>query len=88
MGIFKNRSPSRVAAPVTQQKNMHPFGILNGYTPLAAPQMKLYYALREAVPVIDAAIFKLVRLTGGFSVEWAATERDFTHLLKHILSSF
>ena len=71
MGIFKNRSPSRVAAPVTQQKNMHPFGILNGYTPLAAPQMKLYYALREAVPVIDAAIFKLVRLTGGFSVECA-----------------
>lgn len=31
--------------------------------------MKLYYALREAVPVIDAAIFKLVRLTDGFTVE-------------------
>lgn len=69
MGIFKNRSPSRVAAPVTQTKNRHPFGILGGYTPLAEPQMKLYYALREAVPVIDAAIFKIVRLTGGFTVE-------------------
>lgn len=69
MGIFKNRKVSRVSAPVTQSANRHPFGILNGYVPLAAPQMKLYYALREAVPVIDAAIFKLVRLTGGFTVE-------------------
>ena len=39
------------------------------YVPLAVPQMRLYYALREAVPVIDAAIFKIVRLTGGFRVE-------------------
>lgn len=69
MGIFKNRKISRVSAPVTQSTNRHPFGILDGYVPLAAPQIKLYYALREAVPVIDAAVFKLVRLTGGFSVE-------------------
>ena len=69
MGIFKNRKISRVSAPVTQNANKHPFGILDGYVPLAAPQMKLYYALREAVPVIDAAIFKIVRLAGGFTVE-------------------
>ncbi len=69
MGIFKNRKVSRVSAPVTQSANRHPFGILDGYVPLAAPQIKLYYALREAVPVIDAAVFKLVRLTGGFKVE-------------------
>ena len=69
MGIFKNRKISRVSAPVTQSANRHPFGILDGYVPLAVPQMKLYYALREAVPVIDAAIFKIVRLTGGFTVE-------------------
>lgn len=69
MGIFKNRKISRVSAPVTQNSNKHPFGIIDGYVPLAMPQLKLYYALREAVPVIDAAIFKLVRLTGGFTVE-------------------
>ena len=69
MGIFKNRKISRVSAPVTQNTNKHPFGILDGYVPLAVPQMRLYYALREAVPVIDAAVFKLVRLTGGFTVE-------------------
>ncbi len=74
MGIFKNRKISRVSAPVTQNTGKHPFGLLDGYTPLSAPQMRLYYALREAVPVIDAAIFKIVRLTGGFSVECGNAE--------------
>lgn len=69
MGIFKNRKASRVSAPVTQNTAKRPFGIIDGYVPLAQPQFRLYYALREAVPVIDAAVFKLVRLTGGFSVE-------------------
>lgn len=43
--------------------------MLEDYVPLGVPQIKLYYALREAVPVIDAAVFKIVRLTGGFTVE-------------------
>lgn len=69
MGIFKKRNVERIAAPVTQLKNSHPFGIIDGYVPLGAPQYRLYYALREAVPLIDAAIFKIVRLTGGFKAE-------------------
>ncbi len=69
MGIFKKRNTSRVSAPVTQTKNSHPFGILDGYVPLGAPQIRLYYTLREAIPVIDAAILKIVRLTGGFEIK-------------------
>ncbi len=68
MGIFKKRNTSRVSAPVTQTRNGHPFGILDGYVPLGAPQIRLYYTLREAIPVIDAAILKIVRLTGGFEI--------------------
>lgn len=68
MGIFKKRNTSRVSAPVTQTKNGHPFGILDGYVPLGAPQIRLYYTLREAIPVIDAAILKIVRLAGGFEI--------------------
>ena len=69
MGIFKKRNAERIAAPVTQLKNSRPFGIIDGYVPLGASQYRLYYALREAVPLIDAAIFKIVRLTGGFKAE-------------------
>lgn len=69
MGIFKNRKPQRISAPVTQKISRHPFGEIDGYVPLGAPSLKLYRALREAVPVIDAAVFKTVRLTGGFRIK-------------------
>lgn len=69
MGILKKRNASRISAPATQNANRHPFGIIDGYTPLSAPQNRLYYALREAVPVIDAAILKTVRLVGGFTLK-------------------
>jgi hypothetical protein len=42
---------------------------LDGYTPLGAGEAALYRAVREAVPVVDAAIGKLVRLCGGLRVE-------------------
>lgn len=71
MGIFKKKNSERIATPVSQLRSSRPFGIIDGYVPLGAPQYRLYYALREAVPLIDAAIFKLVRLTGGFKAECA-----------------
>ena len=39
-----------------------------GFIPLAAPDSRLYAAMREGVPVIDAALDKIVRLTGSFRV--------------------
>lgn len=69
LGIFKNRKTQRISAPVLQSRNRRVFGMLDDYVPLGIPQIKLYYALREAVPVIDAAVFKIVRLTGGFNIE-------------------
>ena len=36
----------------------NPFEILNGYVPLRNSEMQLYRAVREAVPVVDAAIYK------------------------------
>ncbi|MBQ9148291.1 MAG: serine/threonine protein phosphatase [Oscillospiraceae bacterium] len=47
----------------------HPFGALRGYVPLSAGEERVYREMREAIPVLDAAVGKLVRLSGGFSVE-------------------
>lgn len=47
----------------------HPFGALRGFVPLGAGEEQVYRQLREAIPVLDAAIGKLVRLSGGFQVE-------------------
>ena len=41
---------------------------LDGYVPLGRGEITLYRAIREAVPVVDAAICKLVRLCGGVHV--------------------
>ncbi len=47
----------------------HPFGAFDGYVPMGGGDMRLYRAIREAVPVVDAAVMKIIRLTGGFSVK-------------------
>ena len=49
--------------------NAHPFGALRGYLPAGIGEERIYQELREAIPVLDAAVGKLVRLTGGFQVK-------------------
>ena len=46
----------------------HPFGALRGFIPLGTGEEQMYRQLREAIPVLDAAVGKLVRLSGGFDV--------------------
>lgn len=46
----------------------HAFGGLQHYIPLSGPEQPLFIAMREAIPMIDAAILKTVRLVGGFQV--------------------
>lgn len=69
MGIFKKLSSSKTAVTAPQTYRHNPFDRLDNYVPLANVQNSLYRELREAVPVLDAAIYKIVRLTGGFHVE-------------------
>lgn len=47
----------------------HPFGELRGFVPLSTGEDGVYRQLREAIPVLDAAVGKLVRLSGGFGVQ-------------------
>ena len=67
---WKRKEGVNVAA-VCQLRSgeLHPFGALGGLTPLGTGEEQVYRLLREAVPVVDAAVGKLVRLAGGFSVK-------------------
>lgn len=51
----------------------HPFGVLDQYVPLRSGELTLYRSIREAVPIIDAAIWKMVRLCGGVQVRCSDT---------------
>lgn len=85
MRLFK-RSP---AAPESGAKTQlraagtHPFGMLQNYTPLSEGNIRCYRAIREALPIIDAAIGKIVRLCSGFHVscENAAEEAELNRFL-------
>lgn len=46
----------------------HPFGALRSYMPMGCGEEEIYREIREGIPVLDAAVGKLVRLSGGFSV--------------------
>ena len=48
---------------------VHPFGALRGFVPLGIGEEHIYRQLREAIPVLDAAVGKLTRLSGGFGVQ-------------------
>ena len=70
MKWWKKR-PAAAGAPQVQLRDgeHHPFGALDRYVPLRRGELELYRAIREAVPIVDAAILKLVRLCGGVIVQ-------------------
>ena len=67
----KKTEPAAAAAQL-RLGSAHPFGGLRGYVPLGGGEERIYRELRSAVPVVDAAIGKLVRLCGGFQVRGRA----------------
>ena len=64
----KERSTGGEAAVQLRGGGRNAFGRLSGYMPLLDGETALYREVREAVPVVDAAICKLIRLTGGVRV--------------------
>lgn len=68
MGLIKRLKKGGAPRVQLRQASSHPFGMLSNYVPLKNGEIKLYRAIREAVPILDAAIMKLIRLTGGFEI--------------------
>jgi hypothetical protein len=83
MRLFERK---KAASPRVQlrQTERHPFGVLDSYVPLGGGDTRLYRAIREAIPVVDAAIMKLIRLTGGFTVACGEkrAERELQQFLR------
>ena len=67
----RKRKETNSVAAVCQLRDgqTHPFGALRGYVPLCRGEERVYQEMREAIPVLDAAVGKLVRLSGGFQAK-------------------
>lgn len=67
MGLLKRGGGTAARAAQLRDAGRHPFGAMDSYVPLRNGEIALYRAIREGVPVVDAALCKLVRLCGGVS---------------------
>ena len=81
MNLFQKKEKRRGEPVVqTRQEHRHPFCAIDNYVPMGGGELELYRAIREALPIIDAAVEKLVRLCGGVKVsipEGQAALEDF-----------
>lgn len=69
MGLFqKKRREQPQTVQLTRDAVGHPFGLMERYTPLRRNEIALYRCIREAVPILDAAVSKLVRMVGGVKI--------------------
>lgn len=82
----KKERGAAVAASQLRDAGRHPFVQIDGYVPLSRGEVSLYRAIREAVPVVDAAICKLVRLCGGVMVACrdAAAQEEMERFLRTV----
>ena len=67
MGFWKKKETAPAFVQL-RQPDQHPFGLLNNCVPMRGGETQLCRAVREAVPIVDAAIWKLIRLVGGVTV--------------------
>ena len=85
IGKNKKQKPQSDVVSVPQTgKTAHPFLTLSSYSPYSTADYSLFRSLREAVPIIDAAIMKTVRLLGTFQVK--CDNEDAELQLKSFLS--
>lgn len=84
-GRKAQKNYSQVAAAAVPQTSARSFSsILNDSKSFYA-ERQLYESLKNSVPVIDGAISKIVRLTGGFEVK--CSERKYEKLLSDFLAN-
>lgn len=74
---FKKHKAAGVSAAAVQTSPVtrHPYYRLSSYLPLDG-RSRVYDQVRRAVPIIDAAINKLIRLTDGFHYETGSEDLD------------
>ncbi len=80
----ENPQPEIIAAP-QMARPVYPFMASGDYSPCRKGEAIVYKNLRERVPVIDAAIMKLVRLIGSFRAE--CEDKDLQKELSHFLGT-
>lgn len=84
---MKNKEKNRAhTATVQTARATSPYKVLDRYVPLSKPEFAVYDAIREAVPMVDTAILKIIRLVDNFSVSCSnkGAEKELKEFLENI----
>lgn len=86
MKWFRKQTAPAGASVQLRETGHHPFELLGQYVPMRSGEIRLYRAVREAVPVVDAAIYKLIRMVGGVTAACSdpAAERGLGEFLRTV----
>lgn len=89
MAIFRQKkNRTEYSVPVLAGgggRNANRLSLLSGYSSFDPISNELFHSLRESVPVIDAAIYKTVRLIGGFKIQ--TTDKRFDKVMEDFLKN-
>ena len=89
LGLFskKNSAGTKISAAAVQTGSFtrHPFGRVGLFTPMGTGG-RVYASLRESVPIIDAAVLKIIRLVNDFKFATGddAVDRDLNGFFESI----
>ena len=80
--MFRKKQSVAAAAAQLRGGMQSPFGA--GLPAVPPGEAQLYRAMRQSLPVLDAAIGKLVRLSGGFTVRSAQQQTALNEFLRTV----
>lgn len=83
---FTEKSPQPAPNVQLRRGGWLPSGSPDAVAPVTTADSAVYRAIREAVPIVDAAILKIIRLTGGFSVrsDNPAAQDGLAHFVRNV----
>ena len=86
MRLWKKAGGGGVAATQLRTEEGLRFGSLGSQVPLGGGEARLYRGIRQSIPILDAAVGKLIRLTGGFSIQCGTPEaqRELEQFLRTV----
>lgn len=87
MRLWKKKENTEAAAAAQLRDGTRfPLSSLAAFTPARSGEIRLYRAVRESVPLVDAAIGKIIRLVGGVDVKCsdAGAERQLREFLRTV----
>lgn len=79
MALRKNKklqSEAECENVIQTRKKEHPYSCLSNFSPFQTSEHKLFETVRDAVPIISAAIEKLTRLLGTFNIVCSDKETE------------